>query len=69
MSNEEKLRLYADPEIRAKLHDEAVVNKPESASHLEDLVELYLGQRAGTRKNKWMQFKSIGDIAKSSKSG
>ena len=31
MSDEEKLRLYADPEIRAKLHEEAVVNKPESA--------------------------------------
>ncbi|MBV9583704.1 MAG: amidohydrolase family protein, partial [Alphaproteobacteria bacterium] len=31
MSDEEKLRLYADPEIREKLHDEAVVNKPDSA--------------------------------------
>src|SRR5438552_2747106 len=31
MSDEEKLRLYADPETRAKLHEEAVVNKPDSA--------------------------------------
>src|SRR5467141_4175827 len=30
-SDDEKLRLYADPEIRAKLHEEAVVNKPDGA--------------------------------------
>src|SRR5438105_3774477 len=30
-SDEEKLRLYGDPEIRVKLHDEAAINKPESA--------------------------------------
>jgi hypothetical protein len=32
MKDEEKLRLYADPEIRAKLHEEAVVNKPSALS-------------------------------------
>ncbi|TMJ57084.1 MAG: hypothetical protein E6G90_04050, partial [Alphaproteobacteria bacterium] len=30
-SDEEKMNAYADPEIRARLHEEAVVNKPEAA--------------------------------------
>src|SRR5258708_20324913 len=31
MPNDEKLRLYADPEIRAKLHQQTIVDKPDSA--------------------------------------
>src|SRR5881227_610437 len=31
MSDDEKMKAYADPAIRAKLHEGAVVNKPESA--------------------------------------
>jgi N-acyl-D-amino-acid deacylase len=64
MSNEEKLRLYADPEIRAKLHDEAVVNKPDSAVGISKTWWNYIWvNEPALDKNKWMQFKSIGQIA------
>jgi N-acyl-D-amino-acid deacylase len=64
MSDEEKLRLYADPEIRAKLHDEAVVNKPESAVGFSKTWWNYMWVNQPTlEKNKWMQFKTIGQIA------
>jgi N-acyl-D-amino-acid deacylase len=58
------LRLYADPEIRAKLHDEAVVNKPESAVGFSKNWWNYMWvNQPALEKNKWMQFKSIGQIA------
>ncbi|TMJ66345.1 MAG: hypothetical protein E6G83_10630 [Alphaproteobacteria bacterium] len=64
MSDEDKLRLYADPEIRAKLHDEAVVNKPESAVGFSKTWWNYMWvNQPALEKNKWMQFKSIGQIA------
>ncbi len=64
MSNEEKLRLYADPEIRAKLHEEAVVNKPDSAVGISKTWWNYIWVNEPVlAKNKWMQFKSIGQIA------
>ncbi len=64
MSDEEKLRLYADPEIRAKLHDEAVVNKPESAVGFSKTWWNYMWvNQPALEKNKWMQFKTIGQIA------
>ncbi|HEY8874650.1 MAG TPA: amidohydrolase family protein [Stellaceae bacterium] len=64
MSNEEKLRLYADPEIRAKLHEEAVVNKPDSAVGISSTWWKYMWVNEPVLdKNKWMQFKSIGEIA------
>ena len=64
MSNEEKLRLYADPEIRAKLHEEAVVNKPDSAVGISKTWWNYIWVNEPVLdKNKWMQFKSIGQIA------
>jgi N-acyl-D-aspartate/D-glutamate deacylase len=64
MSDEEKLRLYADPETRAKLHDEAVVNKPDSAVGISKTWWNYIWVNEPVlEKNKWMQFKSIGDIA------
>ncbi len=64
MSNEEKLRLYADPEIRAKLHDEAVVNKPDSAVGISKTWWNYIWvNEPALEKNKWMQFKSVGQIA------
>ena len=49
-SDEEKLRAYADPEVRDKLHDEAVERSGADLGRhrvLEDLVELHVGQRAG----------------------
>jgi N-acyl-D-amino-acid deacylase len=64
MSDEEKLRLYADPEIRAKLHEEAVVNKPDSAVGISKTWWNYIWVNEPVlEKNKWMQFKSIGEIA------
>ncbi len=64
MSDEEKLRLYADPEIREKLHDEAVVNKPESAVGFSKVWWNYMWvNQPALEKNKWMQFKTIGQIA------
>jgi N-acyl-D-aspartate/D-glutamate deacylase len=64
MADEEKLRLYADPEIRAKLHEEAVVNKPDSAVGISKTWWNYIWVNEPVlEKNKWMQFKSIGQIA------
>jgi len=63
-SDEEKLKAYADPEIRAKLHEEAVVNKPESAVGFSKTWWNYMWVNEPVlEKNKWMQFKSIGQIA------
>src|SRR4249920_1188809 len=68
MSNEEKLRLYADPEIRAKLHEEAVVHKPDSAVGISKTWWKYIWVNEPVLdKNKWMQFKSIGEIAEQQK--
>jgi N-acyl-D-aspartate/D-glutamate deacylase len=64
MSDDEKLRLYADPEIRAKLHEEAVVNKPDSAVGISKTWWNYIWvNEPALDKNKWMQFKSVGQIA------
>jgi len=64
MSDAEKLRLYADPEIRAKLHDEAVVNKPESAVGFSKAWWNYMWvNEPKLPQNQWMQFKTIGQIA------
>ncbi|HEX2646585.1 MAG TPA: amidohydrolase family protein, partial [Candidatus Dormibacteraeota bacterium] len=64
MSDEEKLRLYADPEIRAKLHEEAVVSKPDSAVGFSKTWWNYMWVNEPVlEQNKWMQFKTIGEIA------
>jgi N-acyl-D-amino-acid deacylase len=64
MSDEEKLRLYADPEIRAKLHDEAVVNKPDSAVGFSKTWWNYMWvNEPALPQNEWMRFKTIGQIA------
>jgi len=64
MKDDEKLRLYADPEIRAKLHEEAVVNKPDSAVGISKTWWNYIWvNEPALEKNKWMQFKNIGEIA------
>lgn len=64
MADNEKLRLYADPEIRAKLHEEAVVNKPDSAVGISKTWWNYIWvNEPALDKNKWMQFKSLGEIA------
>jgi N-acyl-D-aspartate/D-glutamate deacylase len=64
MSDAEKLRLYADPEIREKLHDEAVVHKPDHAVGFSKTWWNYMWvNQPVLDKNKWMQFKTIGQIA------
>src|SRR6202142_962956 len=64
MSDNEKLRLYSGPEIRAKLHEEAVVNKPDSAAGISKTWWDYIWvNEPALAKNKWMQGKSIGQIA------
>ncbi|MGA8400938.1 MAG: amidohydrolase family protein [Stellaceae bacterium] len=64
MADDEKLRLYADPDIRAKLHEEAVVNKPDSAVGISKTWWNYIWvNEPALPKNQWMQFKSIGEIA------
>jgi N-acyl-D-amino-acid deacylase len=64
MSDDEKLRLYADPEIRAKLHEEAVVNKPDSAVGISKTWWKFIWvNEPALKKNEWMQFKNIGEIA------
>src|SRR5215472_6330551 len=63
-TDEEKLAAYADPAIRAKLHEEAVVNKPETAVGFSKTWWNYMWVNEPVlEKNKWMQFKSIGQIA------
>ena len=63
-SDEEKMKAYADPEIRAKLHDEAVVNKPDTAVGFSKTWWNYMWvNEPALEQNKWMQFKSIGQIA------
>src|SRR6185503_13502907 len=62
---EEKLKLYADPEVRTKLHEQAVVNKPDSAVGISKTWWNYIWvNQPVLEKNKWMQFKNIGEIAK-----
>ncbi|MGD9614869.1 MAG: amidohydrolase family protein [Alphaproteobacteria bacterium] len=69
-SDDEKLRLYADPEIRAKLHEEAIVNKPDAAVGISKTWWNYIWVNEPVlEKNKWMQFKSIGQIAEAQKKG
>src|SRR5215470_1874954 len=64
MSDDEKLRLYADREIRAKLHEEAIVNKPDSAVGISKTWWNYIWvNEPKLEQNKWMQFKSVGQIA------
>jgi N-acyl-D-aspartate/D-glutamate deacylase len=64
MADDEKLRLYADPDIRAKLHEEAVVNKPDSAVGISKTWWNYIWvNEPALPQNKWMQFKTLGEIA------
>src|SRR5260370_21111394 len=64
MSGDEKLRLYADPETRATLHEEAGVHHPDGPVGIAETQrrDSCVSQPV-LDKNKWMQFKSIGEIA------
>src|SRR5271169_3767123 len=64
-SPEEMLKAYADPEVRKKLHEEAIEFKSGPAigvcSTWWDYMVL---QTAILEKNKWMEGKTLGEIAK-----
>src|SRR5256885_12591716 len=52
------------PIFRAKLHEEAVVNKPDTAVGISKTWWNYIWvNEPALEKNKWMQFRSVGQIA------
>ena len=69
-SPEDMLKAYADPEVRRKLHDEAVEFKGGPAIGLSktwwDYMEV---QTAVLPNNKWMEGKTLGQIAKAQGKG
>jgi len=69
-SPEEMLKAYADPEVRKQLHEEAVEFKHGPAIGLSrtwwDYMEL---QTAVLPQNKWMEGKTLGEIAKAQGKG
>jgi len=69
-SPEEMLKAYADPEVRRKLHDEAVEFKGGPAIGLcSTWWDYMVVQNVVLPKNKWMEGKTIGQIAKEQKKG
>ena len=53
---DEEAALFADPEIRAKLHEEAIVNKPDAAVGISKTWWNYIWVNEPVlEKNKWMQ--------------
>src|SRR5689334_4219548 len=69
-SAEEMLKAYADPEVRKQLHEEAIEFKHGPAIGLSrtwwDYMEV---QTAVLPKNKWMEGKTLGEIAKAQSKG
>jgi N-acyl-D-aspartate/D-glutamate deacylase len=64
-SPEEMLKAYADPEVRRKLHEEAVEFKSGPAIGLcSTWWDYMVVQNVVLPKNKWMEGKTIGQIAK-----
>jgi N-acyl-D-amino-acid deacylase len=69
-SPEDMLKAYADPEVRRKLHDEAVEFKSGPAIGLcSTWWDYMVVQNVVLPKNKWMEGKTIGQIAKEQKKG
>jgi len=69
-SPEEMLKAYADPEVRRKLHDEAIEFKSGPAIGLSRTWWDYMQvQHAVLAKNKWMEGKTLGEIAKTQGKG
>jgi N-acyl-D-aspartate/D-glutamate deacylase len=63
-SPEEQLKAYADPEVRKKLHDEAVEFKNGPAIGIcSTWWDYMVVQGAVLEKNKWMEGKTLGEIA------
>src|SRR6201981_3895013 len=69
-SPEEQLKAYADPEVRRKLHDEAVEFKNGPAIGIcSTWWDYMVVQTAVLEKNKWMEGKTLGEIAKAQDKG
>jgi N-acyl-D-aspartate/D-glutamate deacylase len=69
-SPEDMLKAYADPEVRRKLHDEAVEFKSGPAIGIcSTWWDYMVVQTAVLEKNKWMEDKTLGEIAKAQNKG
>jgi N-acyl-D-amino-acid deacylase len=69
-SPEEQLKAYADPEVRKKLHDEAIEFKSGPAIGIcSTWWDYMVVQTAVLEKNKWMEGKTLGEIAKNQGKG
>src|SRR6266699_1792525 len=70
-SDEEKLRAYADPAVRAKLHEEMVEWKVEIPGNTisREWYNYIWVEDAKLDKNKWMQGKTIHEVAKAQNKG
>src|SRR5439155_20661715 len=69
-SPEDMLKAYADPEVRRKLHDGAVEFKSGPAIGLcSTWWDYMVVQNTVLPKNKWLEGKTIGQIAKEQKKG
>jgi N-acyl-D-aspartate/D-glutamate deacylase len=67
---EEQLKAYADPEVRRKLHEEAVEFKHGPAIGIcSTWWDYMVVQTAVLDKNKWMEGKTLGEIAKAQGKG
>jgi N-acyl-D-aspartate/D-glutamate deacylase len=69
-SPEDQLKAYADPEVRKKLHDEAIEFKNGPAIGIcSTWWDYMVVQTAVLEKNKWMEGKTLGEIAKAQGKG
>src|SRR5215208_6335185 len=70
-SDEEKLRAYADPAVRAKLHEEMVEWKVEIPGNTisREWYNYIWVEEPKLDKNKWMVGKTLSDIAKAQNKG
>jgi N-acyl-D-aspartate/D-glutamate deacylase len=69
-SPEEQLKAYADPQIRKKLHDEAIEFKGGPAIGIcSTWWDYMVVQTAALEENKWMEGKTLGEIAKAQDKG
>ncbi|TMK09311.1 MAG: hypothetical protein E6G72_11720, partial [Alphaproteobacteria bacterium] len=69
-SPEEMLKAYADPEVRKKLHEEAVEFKNGPAIGIcSTWWDYMVVQTTVLPKNKWMEGKTVGEIAKTQGKG
>src|SRR5213595_2056913 len=70
-SDEEKLRAYADPAVRAKLHEEMIEWKVEipGGTISRNWYDYIWVEEPTLEKNKWMVGKTLADIAKQQNKG